>query len=324
MTAEEIDQRTGQAAGWTSQHTGVEFRYECRSPESVLTMGMKAIQAAMAQARISWSQVDLIVDCSTSRYRPIPCNAAHYQQLIGSEAQGIPCFDIQTTCLGFLVALNTINALMGSDMYRHVVVVASEAAMLGVNWQQPESAGLIGDGAAAAVLQKTEPGGPLLMAHETWAEHLDTCKVDGGAHFIPAFHYVPDRHQEFVFDMNGPGVFRVAMSRLPRMVRALQQQWNALPDSQMHAACDLPIIPHQASPGALEIVRQMLKRPCDRFHCAAAEIGNMAAASLPFMLDRCLKSGTVTASEPVMLLGTSAGYSQAAMILTPGGTAACS
>ena len=300
-------------------HCGVATRYECRAPESMLTMGATAARNALEAAHVSWQDIDLIIDCSTSRYRPIPCNAAHYQHTVGRDARGIPCFDVQSTCLGFIVALQTANALMMTESYRHILIVASEAALTGVNWQQPESAGLMSDGAAAAVLRFSSTNLPLVMAHETFGEHLDLCKVDGGAHFLPAFEYSENRRSEFLFDMNGPALFRVAASRLPKMVRSTVTQWAQRIGNPDAAITDLQSIPHQASPKALDTMLQLLGTTPDRFQIAVRDIGNMAAASLPFMLDRYLQrpAAETQSGQPVMLLGTSAGYSQAAMIFYP-------
>jgi 3-oxoacyl-[acyl-carrier-protein] synthase-3 len=285
----------------------------------MLTMGAQAARRALEAAQVTWQEIDLIIDCSTSRYRPIPCNAAHYQHIFGREARGIPCFDVQSTCLGFIVALQTANALMMTESYRHILIVASEAALTGVNWQQPESAGLMSDGAAAAVLRFSPTELPLVMMHETFGEYLDLCKVDGGAHYLPAFEYREDRRSEFLFDMNGPALFRVAASRLPAMVRSTVAQWAQQIGNPDAAITDLQIIPHQASPKALDTMLQLLRTTPDRFQIAVRDIGNMAAASLPFMLDQYLRRPTpaMQTDEPIMLLGTSAGYSQAAMIFYP-------
>lgn len=324
VSADEIDSRLGMPEGWTRKSTGVETRYECCPPHNILTMGAEAIQTAMQQAGVTWSDVDLLIDCSTSRFRPIPCNAAHFLNLFGSQTRGIPCFDVQSTCLGFLVALNTANGLLASGQYRNILVVASENTLRGANWKQPESASLIGDGAAAVVLKPATVHRPMLMRHETYTEHLELCRVDGGAHYLTPMEYTPERRGDFLFDMNGPAVFRVALGRLPRMVRTLLTEWNSM-DDQSHPFTDythafgrkLHVIPHQASPKALEIVRDVLESDDEHFHSQARQVGNMAAASLPFMLDYCRRERTLPADEPVLLLGTSAGYAQAAMIMFP-------
>ncbi len=212
--------------------------------------------------------------------------------------------------------------MLASGLYRNIIVVASENTLRGANWKQPESASLIGDGAAAVVLKPTSVNRPMLMRHETYTEYLELCRVDGGAHYLTPMEYSPDRHADFLFDMNGPAVFRVALGRLPRMVRTALTEWNSMVD-HMHQFTDynhvpsrkLHVIPHQASPKALEIVRDVLESDDQHFHSQARQVGNMAAASLPFMLDYCRREGTLPADEPVLLLGTSAGYAQAAMIM---------
>lgn len=315
LTAEDIDLRLGVRVGWTREHVGVEIRHECRTPETMQSMAAHAISIAMDDAGIVWSDVDLLIDCSTTRIRPIPCNAAHHLASFGEHTRGIACFDIQSTCLGFLVALNTANALIGTGAYRHIILVASECAMQGINWDQPESAALLGDGAAAVVLKPAPGLGNLVMMHQTYTEHIDLCKVDGGAHNLLPFEYTAERHAEYLFDMNGPAVFRLALSKLPTMARAAISELLAIPDISTSFE-ELHVIPHQASPRALVSVRTLLGSSEERFHTVVRETGNMAAASLPFTLDWCLKSARMPPGTPCMLLGTSAGYAQAALIFT--------
>lgn len=286
-------------------------------------MGTEAIRTAMSDAQVTWSDIDLLIDCSTSRHRPIPCNAAHFLNAAGKDARGIPGFDIQSTCLSFIVGLHTANALMAGGAYRRVILVASESPLTAVNWQQPESAGLMGDGAAAVVLCYSPTNRPMVMRHETYAENLDLCQVNGGAHHLPAWNYTPERSHEFRFDMNGPALFRTAAVRLPKMAHAALDAWKN--DCSNHgiqcensSSSDLTVVPHQASPKALEIIQELMPQvPSERFLIRVRETGNLVAASVPFLLDQSYRDGTIQSNSPVMLLGTSAGYSQAALIFTP-------
>lgn len=310
MTAEEIDERVGKPIGWTRNHVGVVTRYECRAPESIISMATNAIELAMQNARVSWNEIDYIVDCSTSKFRPIPNNACHYQNAFGQSARGIPCVDVQSTCLGAILGFNFINGLFASGDYQNILLVASEAAIGGVDWQESESAALIGDGAAAFVLQNASDFADFRFVHETYAEHLSLCKVDGGGHYLPSFSYTPENASSYRFKMDGPSVFRVARKLLPPMVRRLQQEFSAEDCNRepMH------IVPHQASPAAVEAIRRVLGTPVERYHVMVESIGNMAAASIPFVLDDVRRTGRVPEGANVMLLGTSAGYSQAALV----------
>jgi 3-oxoacyl-[acyl-carrier-protein] synthase-3 len=307
LSAEDIDRRLGVAEGWTRTHVGVSSRHECVAPESLGSMAKHAATAALADASITWSEVDLILDASTSRHRPIPCNAAHLQAHFGDAAQGIPCFDIQATCLGFMLAVHVANGLFATRSYRHVLIVCSEGGLAGVNWNEPESAALLGDGAAAVVLRAGNPQPTYHFAHETHAQHLDVCQVRGGAHELPPFAYRPENDADYRFHMDGPRVFRVACKYLPPMVEALLQRSGI-------AREHLQVLPHQASPRAVEAMRRFLGFPMERYHNRVERFGNLVSASIPALLHQCRREQIIGTGDRVLLLGTSAGYSQAAMI----------
>ncbi len=312
VSAEAMDMRVGRPVGWCREHVGVLMRHECLPPEDLVTMAERAIHIAMEDAGVDWTDIDAIVDCSTSQYRPIPCNAAHYQARFGAKACKIPCFDIQSTCLGSLVALNLINGMFASGSYRHVLLVASESGMGGVNYQEPESACLIGDGAGAMVLKSNRRLGLAVFGHETYAQHLALCRVDGGGHRQSVFEYNPAIRSEYQFSMDGPGVVRVVLKQLKPMVdRMLAEYQSVNPSFRLET---MHWIPHQGSPRALALVRKQLDVPITQFHCEVEQIGNLVAASIPVMFDRVRKANRLAIGSPLMLLGTSAGYSQAALL----------
>ena len=309
VSAEEIDSRTHQPKGWSREYVGVESRHECVAPETQITMGAEAIKLAMADAQVDWPDIDCIIDCSTCQFRPIPCNATHYQAAFGDVAKSISCFDVQSTCLGSILAIRNVNALFASGDCQTAIVVASESSLAGVNWSQPESASLFGDGAAAMVLQRVTPDNSMAVRHETFAEHIELCKVDGGGFKLPFFEYTPDRKSEFLFNMDGPSLFRVARKLLPPMVHQIMADMHShTGDNQLH------VIPHQASPKAIEFVRKLFNFSAERYHVAVRVTGNTIAASIPMMIDRTRREASIDPGDWVMLLGTSAGYSQAAMI----------
>ena len=308
MTAEEVDTRLRKPVGWTRDHAGVVFRHQCESPDDLISMGKAAIEDAMRDAGVDWSEVDYLIDCSTSKMRPIPNNASHVQAAFGKQAAGVPSVDLQSTCLGSIVGLHFANALFSSANYRHIVLVTSERSLAAVNWEEPESASLLGDGAAALVLRRESVGAKLGYRHQTFGEHLSLCRIDGGSHHLTPFEYSPQRDADYRFTMDGPAVFRVARRLFPPMVRELLSEMN------LSAESSFQVVPHQASPSAVEAVRRALGLSAERYHVGVHEFGNIAAAGIPMMLDRLSRGGTLRRGEQVLLLGTSAGYSQAAMV----------
>jgi 3-oxoacyl-[acyl-carrier-protein] synthase-3 len=225
---------------------------------------------------------------------------------MGDEALGIPCLDIHGTCLGFILALNMANGLFASGAYHRILMVASEGAMAGVNWNQWESASLMSDGAAAVVIERLDPEcGCFSYEHATYSNYAEACEVRGGGHRQGPHEYDTNRDAEYRFHMNGPLLFKVARQKLP----ALVDRVFAFSSGQRN---ETNIVPHQASPFALESVRRLIKHPPALFHNRAARLGNMVAASIPTVLHQVIAEGLVRRGDSVMLLGTSAGYSQAA------------
>lgn len=314
IPADEIERRAGLPAGWVERHTQVALRYECVRPETPASMARRAIVRAMEDARLTWRDIDLLIDCSTSRHQPIPCNAAILLSQFRPEVDGVPGMDVQGTCLGFLLGLNVANSLLADPggNCRRIMLVASEGAIAGVDWNHPESATLLSDGAAAVIVGRREPQPTFFFRHETWPEHVEECQVVGGGQRLPPFDYTRERDAEFRFHMTGPRLLRIALKHLPPLVETLLRESGIgeTPASRERLLC----IPHQASAHGVEAMRRRLEFPPDRFINRVANLGNMAAASIPLVLDQLRREKAIVAGEPVLLLGTSAGYSQAGMI----------
>jgi 3-oxoacyl-[acyl-carrier-protein] synthase-3 len=308
VLAEEMDLRLGKPVGYVANTGGVLTRHECRSPETLASMAIAASHAAVASANLRLSDLDLIIDASTCRHQPIPCNAALLSKALGTDVKGTPAFDIQSTCLGFIVALQVANGLFATGSYEHVLIVCSESLLAGVNYSEPESSALMGDGAGAVVLSRAAPRDAFAYSHETHAEHSAICEVRGGSHNLPPFEYDPSKESLYRFHMDGPELFRVARKLLPPMVERM------LEATKLHRD-ELQFIPHQASPRGVEAIRRSLGVGTDSFHNRTSEIGNLASASIPVMLDWFRRRPGRSQPVLAMLLGTSAGYSQAAMIL---------
>lgn len=307
VTAEEIDARSGRPVGWTREHVGVLTRRECVPPETLGGMAVSAMTAALHDAGVGWGEVDLVIDGSTCPHQPIPCNAAYLLHLVGEPAAGVAGMDVHGTCLGFPLAVNVANALLGTGAYRHILIVCSEVALQRVNWDDPESAGLMGDGAAAAVLRRADPVPGYAFSHQTFPQYLEACQIRGGGLLQPPDALTPANAADYRFHMDGPRLVMAALKHLPPLV-------DALLDKAGVERAEVQVVPHQASPRALDIVRRKLRFAPDRFHDRVAGMGNLVAASIPAMLHLCRTDGAIRRGDRTLLLGTSAGYGQAGLV----------
>ncbi|PTX90974.1 3-oxoacyl-[acyl-carrier-protein] synthase III C-terminal domain-containing protein [Opitutus sp. ER46] len=307
VLAQELDERLGLEPGWTADHTGVWRRHQCSGPAESRELTVKVCRGALADAGKSLADVDLIVDASLCVQQPIPCNAALVQETLGAEARGIPSLDVHASCLGFVAALNVVNGLFATGAARTALVVCVETPLQGVNWDEPESACLMGDAAAAFVLGARDEPVDCEFAFETYAEGAHLCEVRAGGHRIPPFRYTPAEHAAYQFHMDGKAVHRLASKLFPPMLTRVLARAGRTLDG-------LEVVPHQASGPALEFMRRRLGVPPARFHVSVAEHGNVVAAGIPFVLNRVRRQ--LAPGAPVLLVGTAAGYTQAAALIT--------
>lgn len=307
VSAADVESRHGLPVGWIAEHTQVADRTICEPPHTLVSMATSAIDHALNDAKLTLRDIDLIIDSSTSRSQPIPCNGALLSKALGPDAAGLPSFDVHGTCLGFLLGMNVANSLLATEQHQRILLVCSEAPLAAANWNDPESATLLADGAAAVVLRRSTNSLTGAFGQETYAGMFDMCAVRGGGHTLPAFTYHAENDADYRFHMNGPQLLKAALKYLPPLVNRLIEQSGV--DRRQ-----LLVVPHQASPRALSIIQRKLGFSDQQFINRAASLGNMASASIPVLLDQLRREQKLSPHQPVLLLGTSAGYSQAGMI----------
>ncbi len=151
VSAEALDVKLKLPLGWTAEHTGVLERRYAASTDTAAALGAKAAKVALAKAQYSLADIDAVVCASGGMQQSIPCTAALILEALKGQGTGIPCFDINATCLSFVVALDTLANALVLGRYRRILLVSTEITSRHLNWQDPESCCLFGDGAVAFV-----------------------------------------------------------------------------------------------------------------------------------------------------------------------------
>lgn len=316
VSASEIDARSGLPEGWTRQHSGVETRYFSQG-ETASELGARAARIALKAAGLTLVDIDAVICVSGTLQQPIPSNSALLAVQLGPETEGKITFDINSTCLGFLTGLDVVSAQLMAGTYRRALIVAADLASVGLDWKEPESCSILGDGAAAVIVEFPEPEpaasdshpGVLATAFGTWPRGASLTEIRGGGSGLPAYHHASRDASDYLFHMDGRSVFRLAAELFPDFINNFfsrhQLGWDDF---------DL-VIPHQASLTSLTLLRRRLGIPEERFFVYARDYGNMIAASLPIGLHLALESGRAKPGDRILLVGTSAGFSLGAVAL---------
>jgi 3-oxoacyl-[acyl-carrier-protein] synthase-3 len=311
VTNAELEERLDIPANWIERATGVrERRYV--SDETVLSMGASAARMALEDARLHVGDLDAIICASTTAHQAIPCTAALLQRELRAPEGASACFDVNATCLSFLVALQTTSHLVAAGVYGTVLICSSEIASCSLNPQERESAVLFGDAAAAAIVTRSQPGEGSAFWHarfETYSSGADMTQLLGGG----AFHHPNDpstTREMNMFHMSGPAIFKQAAL----LMEPFLQRFFSVVDwerDQIDA-----IVPHQASRHALEQLSRRLGFSSEQVILNIAERGNCISASIPLVLAEAVYSGRIQRGDRLLLIGTGAGLTLGAVALT--------
>ena len=308
VSSEKLDDMLNLPQGTVLKKSGLHERYFVGDGETAAGLGAKATTAALSQGDLSCDDIDLIIGASGVAQQPIPCNAALIQAELGWQKTGIPCFDVNSTCLSFLTALNVASALLNTHQYKRILIVSSELPSKGLNWDDLDSCTIFGDGAAACIVERSE----LEKRHYTHqlitlSEGMNYCKIDAGGTKIPPAQI--ENRQDGLFHMDGQSIYKIAGQTLSHIHQSILEKANLTMDQIDY------VIPHQASGLALKHARRRLKIPRDKFIVRYPTIGNQMAASIPTVLSLLNQEGVLARGQRLYLIGTGAGFAAAATIL---------
>ena len=306
VTSRDLDRQLGKPTGWLEAECGVAERYVCEhesQDDLAVTAATSALQCAGMMAR----DVDLIVFAASVGKQPIPATAPLIARRLGIAGGACAAFDVNATCLGFVTAFDLAGTYIGLGRYECALVVSSEIASRALPWaSDPATAGLFGDGAAAAVLTQagSDCASHIAAARfETYPEGYDLCRLAAGGTGIDYHRDDAAFHAASWFAMDGRELFKLSAKHFPGFVDRLL---DAAGWQREHVDC---VVPHQASPLALDHLVKRCRFPRERVIDIVATSGNQIAASIPMALHVARERGLVRQGAKVLLLGTSAGVS---------------
>ena len=285
---------------WIFSRSGIRERRIAGEGETTSQMAAAAARAALDNAGLTAADIDLIIVATLTPDLPMPATACFVQSHLGVSTHAA-CFDLNAACSGFLYALDTAWAMVGSGRYRNALVIGAEKMSTVLDWTDRTTCVLFGDGAGAVVLGASrgtaEIVGVKLYAEGTHANLL--CIPNGGSNApapSPATPVVPR-----AITMKGREIFKIAIREMEEAAR------DILAQHQISSAQIDCVIPHQANLRIIEVIAQYLELPMERFFVNLDRYGNTSAASIPIALDEARRSGRVKAGDTTLFVAFGAG-----------------
>ena len=297
VTNAELSKRVDTTDEWITERTGIKQRHVAAEGQFTSHLAIEAGRAAMEMAGIKSSELDLLIVATTTPDNTFPATAAKVQAVIGRP--GIPAFDIQAVCSGFVYSLAVADNFIKTSQVKTALVIGAETLSRFLDWTDRSSCVLFGDGAGAVVLQAAEGQGTsadrgVLSTHlHSDGRYADILYADGG---------VSSTQTTGLLRMKGKEVFRHAVVNLADTAReAVEANGVTFADVDW-------LVPHQANSRILDSTAEKLGLSADKVIVTVDKHANTSAASIPLALHQGVTDGRIKRGQLLLMETMGGGF----------------
>ena len=307
ITNHDLAQQIDTSDEWIETRSGIKERRWASEDVTTFDLAHQASMNAISNANIDPKEIDMIIVGTLSSDYFFPGVSAQLQDSLNLNTIG--AFDIKAACSAFIYSLSIADQFIKTGMAKKILVVGAEAQtkLIDKSTKGRDVAVLFGDGAGAAILQRSDNNNYILSTHlHCEGKHIKNLWMQApgtspGSWFENQF-FDEDR---FTPHMNGREVFRNAVKRFPEVINeALISNKLSINDIKL-------IIPHQANLRISQAVAKNMGVDMNVIYSNIHKYGNTTAASIPIALTEALEEGRIKKGDNIILTAFGAGYTWA-------------
>jgi 3-oxoacyl-[acyl-carrier-protein] synthase-3 len=289
---------------WIRQRTGVISRTRASASVSAADLATSAANEAIANAKISASEIGAVIIATISNDVLTPSMAALVAERIGATPAA--AYDVSAACAGFCYGIAQADALVRAGAAKYVLVIGAEKLSDYAKPTDRTISFLLGDGAGAVIVGPADSVG---ISPTIWGS--DGSKWDAVGMDRPTREAFDDRDGDFpTLRQDGQTVFRWAVWEMAKVAQ------EALDAAGITAADLAAFIPHQANMRIINEFAKQLNVPHSVVIARDIETtGNTSAASVPLAMHRVLAENPELSGGYALIIGFGAGLVYAAQIV---------
>lgn len=291
----DLSKRVETSDEWITTRTGIKRRHLSEN-ENTSDLAYQAAKKAIENSHIDINKLRYIIVATFTPDHFTPSTACIVQEKLGLNDQPIMAFDINAACSGFVYALSVIKGLLKDDEYG--LVIGSEVISKVIDWQDRGTCVLFGDGAGAAVVEKSST--PFYSYHNSKGNMTALVCPGRGLNSTETGY----------LQMDGKAVFKFAVEAINDAIK------NVLAQSQLTLEDIDYVICHQANYRIISHVYKKLKADPQKFYMNLDEYGNTSAASIPMALSEMNEKGLLQEGQKIICVGFGAGLTWGATLFS--------
>jgi 3-oxoacyl-[acyl-carrier-protein] synthase III len=304
VTNKELAERVDTSDEWIVERSGIRERRIAADGEMTSDLALAASRAAIEDAGIDASDIDLVVLATATPDQTFPATAVTVQAELGIT-QGA-AFDLQAVCSGFVYGLAVADNFLRCDQHRRALVIGAEVFSRILDWEDRTTCVLFGDGAGAIILEAQDQPGEIsdrgiLSTHlRSDGRYRSKLYVDGGPSSTMTVGHLR---------MEGREVFRHAVTNIAAIMQEAIDANGLTPQ-------DIDwFVPHQANKRILDGTARKLGVTDEKVVVTLDRHGNTSAASIPLALDTARKDGRIKRNDLILMEAMGGGFTWGAALL---------
>lgn len=308
ITNADFAQRLDTSDEWIVQRTGIRERRMADPKESTLTFAAKASRAALESAKLTPTDIDLIICATITPDHVLPALSCELQRELGCRC--IPSFDLAAACSGFVYGLVTAAQFVNSGLAKNVLLVGAECLTRITDMEDRTTAVLFGDGSGAAIIRRSADPSRGIVAARLGADgaRSDLIWVPAGGSREPSSARTVNERLHFM-RMRGREVYKFAVTQIQELIS------QVLSDAGVTNQDVKLLVPHQSNLRIIESAMDKMGLSEDRVVINIQRFGNTSAASVPIALHEARTTGRLKSGDLALLLAIGAGLTWGAALM---------
>jgi 3-oxoacyl-[acyl-carrier-protein] synthase III len=294
---------------WIIERTGINER-RWIDPAN---MAAKATRIALSRANLTEKDIDFIVFATITPDYFFPGSGVLLQRELGLDGR-IGALDIRNACSGFIYALSVADQFIKTGMYKTILVVGAEiqSTALDITTRGRNTAVIFGDGAGAAILQRSDKAGLLSTHLHSDGRFAEELYVKDPGSSRPHAERQPEQILDtttFKVVMNGNQVFKHAVVRFMEVIHEALEA-NHLKKEDINL-----LVPHQANLRISQYIQEKLHLRDDQVFNNIMHYGNTTAASIPIAMSEAWGQGRIKENDVICLAAFGSGFTWASALM---------
>lgn len=265
--------------------SGIEKRFFAQE-ETMEEMAYEASLNAIKNANLNKENIDMIIVATTSATKIMPGISFFLQKML--DIKNCMCLDVLGGCSGYINAFDIARNYIALNKVNTALIVGVESLSKIIDDKDFSTAILLGDGAGATIISKTNEKKIYTSNIRSQGQGSDLLTYEYGSKL----------------NMQGKKIYKYAVKEVAEIIK------ETLKKAELDMSDINTVVLHQSNQRIMDAISARLDCK-NKFYTNIKEVGNTFCASIPIALSEInLQKG-----EKIMLVGYGGGLNSGCIIL---------